>query len=69
MLAIGAQFRPVALPIVMASLYLTPAIFLATLGNEGWGLDVIWILPLLGLILSDRGAWQWSLPNGGNGRS
>ena len=62
MLISGARLRSLMLPIVMAALYLMPAIFLATLGDESWGLDAIWFLPLLGLILSDRGAWQWSLP-------
>ena len=54
----GHRLRSLGLPMLMAALYLMPAIFLATLGNEGYGLDVIWILPLLGLMLSDRGAWQ-----------
>jgi O-antigen ligase len=62
LLIAGRQLRSAAMPIVTASLYLTPAIFLATLGGQGYGLDVVWILPMLGLILSDRGALQWSLP-------
>lgn len=64
MLVLGQRLRSAALPIIMASLYLAPAIFIATLGNTvtGYGQDVIWILPLLGLILSDRGALRWSLP-------
>ena len=64
MLVTGQRLRAASLPIVMASLYLMPAIFLLTLGPQagGYGLDVIWILPLLGLILSDRGALEWSLP-------
>ena len=62
LLTAGGRLRKVAMPIVTASLYLTPAIFLATLGGQNYGLDVVWILPMLGLILSDRGALQWSLP-------
>lgn len=62
MLAAGRRLRPIGLPIVMAALYLMPSIYLATLGGESFGLDSIWILPLLGLILSDRGALRWSLP-------
>ena len=58
---VGARLRGYAMAAVMASLYLTPAIFLATIGDEGFGLDVIWFLPLLGLIVSDR-ALDWSLP-------
>jgi O-antigen ligase len=62
LLAAGSQLRAIAMPIVLASIYLTPAIFIATQGGSNYGLDVIWILPLLGLMLSDRGALQWSLP-------
>jgi hypothetical protein len=59
----GRRLRPIAMPALMASLYLTPAIFLVTLGaeGEGYGLDVVWFLPLLGLILSER-PFEWSLP-------
>ena len=62
MLAAGQRLRPIGLPILMAALYLMPSIYLATLGGESFGLDSIWILPMLGLILSDRGALRWSLP-------
>lgn len=58
----GRRLRGLALPVLMASLYLTPAMFLALQGDEGFGLDVIWFLPLLGLILSDR-PLEWSLPD------
>ncbi len=61
----GNRLRSTAMPIVMAALYLTPAVMLVTFGERGrgYGVDVIWILPLLGLILSGRGALQWSLPD------
>jgi len=62
MLLAGQRLRAIGLPILMAALYLMPSIYLATLGGESFGLDSIWILPVLGLILSDRGAWRWSLP-------
>ena len=60
----GERLRSIALPIVMAALYLTPAVLLVTLGERGrgYGLDVIWILPLLGMTLAGRGAREWSLP-------
>lgn len=61
-LVAGRRLRSPAMPVIMAALYLMPAVFLLTIGTPGYGLDVIWILPLLGLILSDRGAWDWSLP-------
>jgi hypothetical protein len=46
----------------MAALYLTPAILMVVNGGEDFSLDTIWILPLLGLILSGPGTLQWSLP-------
>lgn len=58
----GQRFRSVVLPVVMPALYLVPAIFLATRGGEHFSLDIIWIMPLLGLCLSGRDALQWSLP-------
>lgn len=62
MLAVGQRLRPVAMPVLMASLYLTSSIMLVMMAGRGYWLDVVWILPLLGLICSDRGALQWSLP-------
>ena len=64
MLVTGRRLRSLSLPIVMAAIYLMPAIFLTTVGARigGYGLDIVWILPLLGVILSDRGALRWSLP-------
>lgn len=59
----GSRLRGGAMPILMAALYLMPAIFLAWRGGEDFSLDTIWILPLLGLILSGPGVWQWSLPS------
>jgi hypothetical protein len=63
-LVAGERLRAIAMPIMMAALYLTPAVLLVTLGNRGrgYGQDVIWILPLLGLTLAGRGALEWSLP-------
>lgn len=62
LLAAGQRLRRIALPILMASAYVAPAVLLTGLGARGYWLDVIWILPLVGLILSDRGARGWSLP-------
>lgn len=53
----GAIVRP-----ILVAMYLMPAAYLALLDYEHFSLEIIWILPLLGLIVSDRGAWQWSLP-------
>lgn len=63
LLIVGQRYRSVAFPIVMPALYLMPAIFLAIRGGEHFSLDIIWVMPLLGLCLSGRGAWQWSLPS------
>ena len=64
MLIAGQRLRPIATPILMMALYVTPAVLLVVLGDRarGYALDVIWILPLLGLILSGMNAREWSLP-------
>lgn len=63
MLISGQRVRAQALPALTALLYLAPAILLVTLSVRGYGVDVIWFLPLLGLMLSERRAWfEWSLP-------
>ncbi|HEX6163837.1 MAG TPA: hypothetical protein VFZ31_10750 [Vicinamibacterales bacterium] len=66
LLMAGDRLRPIAMPIVMAALYLTPAILLTTLDERGrgYGLDAIWMLPLFGLTLSGSGVQHWSLPAG-----
>jgi O-antigen ligase len=63
MLALGERWRSIAMPVLMASLYLTPAILYLAFNAVDYSLDSIWILPVLGLILSDRGALNWSLPD------
>jgi hypothetical protein len=63
MLVAGSRLRSGAMPILMAAMYLTPALYLALRGGEDFSLDSIWILPLLGLILSGPGVWAWSLPS------
>ena len=65
MLIAGTRLRPIAAPILMAALYLTPAVLLVVLGDRarGYALDVFWILPLLGLILSGANPREWSLPD------
>lgn len=62
--AIGYRARTAGLPIAMMAMYLMPAVYLRWLGRGGehFGLEIIWILPLLGLIASGRGALTWSLP-------
>ena len=63
LLIAGARIRREALPLLMAATYLAPALLLALNGGTDFSLDIIWILPLLGLTLSGPGAMQWSLPS------
>jgi len=62
LLIAGARYRSAALPMLMAALYLTPAALMVLNAGTDFSLDIIWILPLLGLTLSGPGALQWSLP-------
>lgn len=59
---VGDRIRPVALPLLLSAMYLLPAIMIAWIGQENFSIEFVWFLPLLGLALSGRGAWQWSLP-------
>ena len=58
----GSRAQGVIVRPILIAMYLMPAAYLALLDYEHFSLEIIWILPLLGLIVSDRGAWQWSLP-------
>ena len=58
----GDRLRSIALPAVLASIYFMPALLYVTRGGETFVLDFLWQMPLLGLTLSGRGAWRWSLP-------
>jgi hypothetical protein len=62
LLAAGAKLRGVALPVLMGATYLTPAILLVVNDGENFSLDTIWLLPLLGVVLSGPGVLEWSLP-------
>ena len=46
----------------MPLLYVMPAIYHVWLGYKEFGYDAIWMLPLLGLVLSSPTAAAWSLP-------
>jgi hypothetical protein len=61
-LAIGSRVRAVALPLLLSATYLAPALLLIFNDGENFSLDIVWLLPLLGLLLSGRGALRWSLP-------
>ena len=59
---VGHRLRFAALPAVLASIYVMPALLLVVRGGETFALDFLWMMPLLGLTLSGPGAWTWSLP-------
>lgn len=63
LLAFGSRLRPIALRIVMPAMYLSPAILLALQINEDYKKDIVWLLPLIGLCLSDWRAREWALPS------
>lgn len=58
----GSRLRGWALPVILAATYLAPAILLVVNNGENFSLDIVWLLPLLGLIVSGPGASRWSLP-------
>ena len=60
--AIGDRVRAFVLPLVLALMYVLPAIMIAWIAQENFSIEFVWFLPLLGLTLSGRGGWQWSLP-------
>src|SRR5436190_12730692 len=63
LLAIGSRVRPMALPLLLSATYVAPVLLLIFNDGQDFSLDIIWILPLLGLILSGRGVLRWSLPS------
>lgn len=48
--------------VILVAPYLAPAAQLTWTGFESYSLEILWALPLLGLILSGRDAWRWHLP-------
>lgn len=58
----GRRARGAIVGPILIAMYLMPAAYLALLDYEHFSLEIIWILPLLALVISDRGAWHWSLP-------
>jgi O-antigen ligase len=63
LLAFGVRVRSAALAVVMAAMYLSPAILLALRLNTDFSKDIVWVLPLLGLCLSGGRLLEWSLPS------
>lgn len=63
LLAIGYRIRPIALPVMLSATYVAPVLLLIFNDGQDFSLDIVWILPLLGLILSGPGVLRWSLPS------
>lgn len=63
LLIAGERARPMALPILLGAAYLLPGFLIASdpAKQADFNLDITWMLPLLGLALSNR-ALTWSLP-------
>lgn len=47
---------------ILFVVYLSPAAFLLWSGRNHFSFEIAWMAALLGLMLSGRGAWTWSLP-------
>lgn len=60
--AVGAWRPGPATAIVLAASYLAPAAYVIWSGFENYSFEIVWSLPLLGLIVSGRGATRWHLP-------
>ncbi len=58
----GTRAQGILAPSILFSIYLMPAAYLVLLDYEHFSLEIVWILPLMGLIMSGRGAWHWALP-------
>jgi hypothetical protein len=60
--AVGTRWPGAAGGMVLAASYLAPAAYVFWPGFENYPFEIVWSLPLLGLIVSGRGAWRWHLP-------
>ena len=60
---VGERARFIALPVVLSVIYVLPAVMIAWVGNENFSIEYVFLLPLLGLACSGRGASRWSLPD------
>lgn len=61
--ALGTRYQRVLTPVILFAVYLTPAAYVLFHGYEHFSLDIVWSLPLLGLVVSGRQGWRWSLPS------
>lgn len=56
-------WRPgAATTVILAVSYLCPAAYVIWAGFENYSFEIVWSLPLLGVIVAGRDAWRWHLP-------
>jgi hypothetical protein len=60
--ALGTWRPRPAISVVLALSYLAPAAYVIWAGFENYSFEIVWSLPLLGLIVSGRDGWRWHLP-------
>lgn len=60
--AVGTWRPGRATAAVLAASYLAPAAYVIWAGFENYSFEIVWSLPLLGLIVSGRDGWKWNLP-------
>lgn len=61
--ALAGAWRPGPVPaVLLAASYLAPAAYVLWPGFENYSFEILWSLPLLGLVVSGRDAWRWHLP-------
>lgn len=58
----GAWWPGPVSAVVLLLPYLARAVILYAFGSEFEPLEIIWALPLLGLVISGRTAWRWNVP-------
>ena len=61
--AAGAWRPGPATAVVMVASYLAPAAYVVWAGFEDYSFEIVWALPLLGLIISGRDGWRWHFPS------
>jgi hypothetical protein len=61
-MAVGAWRPRPAMSALLAMSYLAPAAYVIWPGFENYSFEIVWSLPLLGLIVSGRGVTRWHFP-------
>jgi hypothetical protein len=58
----GRRLQGFFLPLILFPIYLMPSVYVKWIAFESSALEIIWMLPLLGLIIADKEALRWSVP-------